>query len=251
MAKTIVVAGKGGAGKTTAAALIVRCLREHAAGPVLALDADPDANLATVLGVDVEKTIGDLREETLAGVRDLPPGMSKINYIEAGLHEIVVESDKVDLITMGRGEGPACYCYVNNLLRKFAGQLSDSYEYVVMDTEAGLEHLSRRVAPNIDALIVVVNENPLTTDCARRIVETLPGIKASVGAAYLLLNRVRPQRIETVRQLVADLDINYLGCVPDDPEFEQAVFDRRSIYGLADTPAVRAIDEAMNRLGVE
>ena len=251
MAKTIVVAGKGGTGKTTAAALIVKHLKEHASGSILALDADPDANLATVLGIPVDKTIGDLREETLQAMKDFPPGMSKASYIEAGLHQIVVETEKVDLITMGRGEGPACYCYVNNLLRKFADYLMASYDWMVMDTEAGLEHLSRRTASRIDNLLVVVNESPLAMDCAKRIDELIPMIKNPVKRKFLVLNNVREDRIETVKQKAAGLDLEYLGCIPFDSALEELVFAGESIYKLDGSPATLRIDEMMQAIGVE
>lgn len=176
MARIIAVTGKGGTGKTTIAALIIRHLKKHANGPILALDADPDANLSTLLGISVEKTIGDLREETLKEIKNFPAGMSKHNYIEAGLHQLIVETEKMDIITMGRSEGPGCYCYINSLLRKFADDLQTAYEWVVMDNEAGLEHLSRRTASHVDHLLVVVNDNPLAIDCARRIDDLISGL---------------------------------------------------------------------------
>jgi len=248
MAKTIIVAGKGGTGKTTVAALIIKSLRENAPGTILALDADPDANLATVLGIPVESTIGDLREETLEQMKDFPPGMSKATYIEAGLHQVIAETEKVDLITMGRGEGPGCYCYVNNLLRKFADDLTASYDWMVMDTEAGLEHLSRRTASRIDNLIVVVNENPLSTDSARRIAHLLPTLKNTVGRKYFVTNCVRENRIEAVKERVAGLDMEYLGCIPYDRALEDLVFAGESIYKLAGSPATLKIDEMVKVL---
>ena len=181
MAKIIAVTGKGGTGKTVITALIIKWLKENASGPILALDADPDANLGTVLGIRADKTIGDMREDTLKEIKNLPAGMSKSAYIEAGLHQIVVENEKVDLITMGRPEGPGCYCYLNNLLREFADKMQASYEWVVMDNEAGLEHLSRRTASKIHSLLVVVNENPLSIDCAERIEKLVRELKNEIN----------------------------------------------------------------------
>ena len=248
-AEVIAVTGKGGVGKTTIAALIIRHLRNTSPGPILALDADPDANLAGVLGIPVETTIGDLREEVLREIRDFPAGMSKDAYIQAGLHQIIVETPKVDLITMGRGEGPGCYCFINNLLRKFADDLLPSYRWAVMDNEAGLEHLSRRVASRIDHLIVVVNDNPLSHDCARRIDRLVGQLRREVGRRYLLLNGVRPERVEGVLERVSDLDLEHLGSVPYDPGVEEAVFRGRSIYELENGPAVGMIREIMGRIG--
>ena len=249
--RVIAVTGKGGVGKTTVAALIVCHLRAHSAGPILALDADPDANLATVLGLPVEMSIGDLREDMLKNIRDFPPGMSKEAYVEAGLHGLITETPKVDLITMGRGEGSGCYCFINNLLRKFADELMPSYEWVVMDNEAGLEHLSRRTASRIDDLIVVVNENPLSQDCARRIDEMLDDIGRDVRRRYYVINAVRDDRIGAVTAKLAGLSLTGLGAIPRDEALDDAIFAGRSLYELDGTPAVAAIDEIMQKIGAD
>ena len=251
MAKTIAVTGKGGTGKTTLAALIIRHLRNAKAGAVLAVDADPDANLATVLGIPLQKTIGDLREETLREMKDFPPGMSKSAYIQAGLHEIIEETDGVDLVAMGRSEGPSCYCYVNNLLRKFSTDLMPCYDWMVFDNEAGMEHISRQTAARVDHLLVVVNETPLASDCARRIVQLVGELSNPVGRKYLVLNSVRADRVESLRERTADLDLEFLGAVPFDESVEQAIFEGRSLYELGDSPAVLKVNEIMASIGEE
>jgi len=249
MAKTIAITGKGGTGKTVIAALIIKYLKEHASGPILALDADPDANLGTVLGIAVEKTIGDLREETLKEIKNFPAGMSKSSYIEAGLHQIIVETDKVDLITMGRSEGPGCYCYINNLLRKFADDLQASYEWVVMDNEAGLEHLSRRTASKVDHLIVVVNGTPLAIDCARRIDRLVTDLKNEVVNKYILLNAVDEGRVEEMKEKIGDLNMTVLGHIPYDSAVEDCIFEGESLYSLDNSPAVLKMSEIMKKIG--
>ncbi|MFH1730973.1 MAG: AAA family ATPase [Planctomycetota bacterium] len=250
MAKTIVITGKGGVGKTVIAALMIRHLREHAAGPVLAIDADPDANLGTVLGVEVHDTLGDVREQTLAEIRKLPPGMDKAAYIEAGLHETIVETDGVDFLVMGRPEGPGCYCYVNNLLREFADKLLPSYQWMVMDSEAGMEHLSRRTASHVDHLIAVVDENPLSMDCARRIEAVIASVKNEVRHKHVLANGVPEDRLETVRAAMNRLDMEYLGCIPHDEAIREAIIAGRPLTELGDSPAVAKISELMDKLGV-
>jgi CO dehydrogenase maturation factor len=245
----IAVTGKGGVGKSTVAGLIVRYLKRNTPGPILALDADPDANLATVLGIEVEQTIGDLREDVQKAIKDFPPGMSKENYVEAGLHQIIVETPKVDMITMGRSEGPGCYCFLNNMLRKFADELLPEYRWVVMDNEAGLEHLSRRTASRIDHLIVVVNENPLAVDCARRIDELLIEMDRDVRKKYFILNAVRDDRIQTVLDKMAGLNLEFLGTVPRDDAVEEAMFRGEPIFALETGPAVESIDEVMKKIG--
>ena len=249
MAKTIAVTGKGGVGKTTIAALIIRWLRENTPGPILALDADPDCNLATVLGVEIESTIGDLREDMLKQIKDFPPGMSKENYVEAGLHQLITETPKVDLITMGRGEGSGCYCFINNLLRKFADDLLPAYKWMVMDNEAGLEHLSRRTAAFIDHLIVVVTNNPLAIDCAVRIDRLLDDLDRDVRNRHFVLNAVRADRIPIVMEKMSDLGMEHLATIPQDDAVEEAVFRGESLYTLADTPAITIIDQMMRKIG--
>jgi len=248
-AKMIAVTGKGGVGKTLVAAMVIKWLKENASGPLLALDADPDANLATVLGITVEQTIGGLREDFLKEIKNFPAGMSKKNYIEMGLHELIVETDKLDLITMGRGEGPGCYCFINNLLRKFSDDLLPSYDWAVMDNEAGMEHLSRRTASRVDHLIVVVNENPLSIDCAKRIDLLLKDFERGVRNKYYLVNSVREERIETVRKRLEKLSFDYLGNIPYDETLERLIFDGKSVFGLQDGPAMQAIQKIMERIG--
>jgi CO dehydrogenase maturation factor len=249
MGRVLAVTGKGGVGKTTVAALIIRHLRAAARGPILAVDADPDCNLGTVLGIDVDTTLGDLREEVLRAMKDFPAGMSKQQYVEAGLHEIIAETPRVDLITMGRGEGPGCYCFINTLLRKFADDLMPSYEWVVMDNEAGLENLSRRTASRIDHLIVVVNDNPLSVDCARRIDSLLADLGREVGGKHYVLNAAREDRAAAVRDRLADLSLDCLGSIPRDEAVEDAVFRGESIYELADGPATAAVERIMRKIG--
>lgn len=246
----IAITGKGGVGKTTTASLIIRYLKENSAGPILALDADPDANLATALGIAVETTIGDLREDVLRNIRDIPAGMSKDTYVQAGLHEIIVETPKVDLITMGRAEGPGCYCYINNLLRKFADELMPSYQWVVIDNEAGMEHLSRRTASQIDHLIVVVNECPLSVDCAGRIDQLLGELGQNVRNKYFILNAVRTDRLEAVKDRMAASSLEYLGAVPRDDALEEIIFRGESIYALENGPVMGIIADMMQKIGV-
>jgi len=170
MTRSIAVAGKGGTGKSTLAALLISRLCAAGRTPVLAVDADPDCNLGTLLGREAEQTIGELREEMQHAIRDFPPGMTKTNYIEAGLHQVIEEYKGYDLITMGRGEGASCYCYINSLIRKFCDDLPPSYAWMIMDNEAGLEHLSRRTTRDIDALLVLVGESPLSFSSAGKII---------------------------------------------------------------------------------
>jgi len=248
VAKTIAVTGKGGVGKTTIAAMAIRYLKENAKGPILALDADPDSNLGTVLGIEVSETIGDLREDLQRNIQDFPAGMTKQAYIEAGLHQLIVETPKLDVIAMGRGEGPGCYCYINNLLRKFADDVLPSYEWLVMDNEAGMEHLSRRTTSRVDYLFVVVNDGRMSLDCAKRVDEILASMGREVRNKYVIANGVREDRVEAVKAFVAGLDMQFAGCVPSDPAIDEALFGGRSIYDIAGSPAIAGMNAIMERI---
>ncbi len=249
MTTTIAVTGKGGTGKTLTSGLIINYLKRNAAGAILAIDADPDANLATILGIEVEQTIGDLREETLRNIKDLPQGMSKTAYIEAGLHQIIVETQKLDLITMGRSEGPSCYCYINSILRKFAEDVHGTYEWVVMDNEAGLEHLSRRTAARADRLITVISDNPFSVDCAGRIDALVKDLKTDIGKKYFVVNAVSDDKFDVVMGKMESIDMEYLGRIPYDPDLEERIFKGESLLALASGPALESMNEIMQKLG--
>ena len=157
MSKVIALAGKGGVGKTTVAALILRQLIKNGSSPVLAVDADPNSNLGETLGLNIEKTVGDIREEFMRDPQSLPSGMDKAVYIEMMMNQILMEQEKFDLIVMGRQEGQGCYCMINNILNRFMEELEKSYEYIIVDNEAGMEHLSRRSSGRVDLLIMVTD----------------------------------------------------------------------------------------------
>jgi CO dehydrogenase maturation factor len=250
MAKSIAVAGKGGTGKTTLAALIISRLCRAGKGPVLAVDADADANLGPLLGVKPMKTLGDLREEALKEVRNLPPGMTKANYFELGLHEIIEESDGFDLITMGRAEGSGCYCYLNNLIRKFIDDLSPSYKWVIMDNEAGLEHLSRQTTRDIEALIVVATDNPLSIQSAQSISDIVNDMGSRIAKKYVVTNLIKNEdRKEEVKKLLSDIDLEFLGNIPYDPQLDELIFRGVPLGTLATSPAADEITKIIEIIG--
>ena len=168
MTNSIALAGKGGTGKTTIACLVVRYLVENGKIPVLAVDADANSNLNEVLGLEVKETLGDAREEMKKGVSG---GMTKDVFIEMKLQKAVVETPGLDLIVMGRPEGPGCYCAANTLLSSYLDKLIENYKYVVIDNEAGMEHISRLTTKNIDILLVVSDPTRRWIQTAARIFE--------------------------------------------------------------------------------
>ena len=249
MAKSIAVAGKGGTGKSTIAALLVHHLCEKGMGTVLAVDADPDSNLGTLLGIETAKSIGDLREEVLREMKNFPAGMSKASYVEAGLHQIIEEASGFDLITMGRGEGYGCYCSLNNMIRKFSQDLNPSYSWVVIDNEAGLEHISRRTTQYIDSLIVVVNDNPLSFDSAERIENLAEDLESRIRKKYLVTNMVRDGRRDEVHRRLSGLKSEYICDIPYDAKLEKVLYENKPLTGLSDSPIPGCIDLIVEKIG--
>jgi CO dehydrogenase maturation factor len=249
MAKSIAVAGKGGTGKTTISALLIAALVQMKKGPVLAVDADPDSNLGSLLGVQAKQSIGDLREEVLKEMKNLPAGMTKANYVEAGLHQLIEEADGFDLITMGKGEGAGCYCSLNNIIRKFSGDLTPSYPWVVIDNEAGLEHISRRTTSNIDALLIVVTENPLSLQSAKSIEDITKYLDSRIRKQYLVTNMVRDNRLDAIRKRLEGLNTEYLCNIPFDDTLEEHIFNGEPVVDLTDSPVLEIMKNILEKVG--
>lgn len=250
---SIAVAGKGGTGKSTLAALLVETLCELNRGPILAIDADPDANLGTLLGIKAGRSLGQLREDVRKELNDLPAGLSKASYIEAGLHQIIDEAHGFDLLTMGRSEGAGCYCYLNNLIRKFSTALAPAYRWLVIDNEAGLEHISRQTTSQIDLLLLVVNDNPLSFDCARRISQLTRTLDNRIKQQYLVSNMVRPERqISFTGQLTTlakEIDIASLCEIPYDAQLEDLIRQGASLKNVQNAELRESIKQIINVLG--
>lgn len=246
MAFTLAVAGKGGTGKTTLAALLIQTLIDRGEGPVLAVDADPNPNLGFVLGCKVEKTISELRDELLDHIRKLPPGVTKDDYLEMGIQECLWEGRGVDLLAMGAGEGPRCYCAVNNVLRRCIDRLRGAYRYVVMDNEAGLEHLSRCTTQDVDVLLIVSNGLPVSLQAASRVRELTKKLALRIGAQYLVLNDVDPTDVVRNEAKAQQTGLELLGVVPSDSRLRQLSGEGEPLTLLApDSAARRALREIL------
>lgn len=259
MAFAMAVAGKGGVGKTTLAGLIARVLVERREGPVLAIDADPNTNLHQVLGLHVEQTIGELREETLKKIKDLPAGVTKDQYLEYGLQQCLVESKGLDLLAMGRGEGPFCYCAVNHVLRRYIDLLSKNYKYIVLDNEAGLEHLSRRTTQDIDVLFIISDANPVALQAATRISHLADELKLHIKKRFLVLNRVGRGQVTSplqerggaaeLRARVAQTGLALIGEIPADEMVLQLSLESKPLSELpADSPARLTVKEIVEKV---
>jgi len=240
MATTIAISGKGGSGKTTLAAMIIRLLCGHLSkapalrqqGAVLAVDADPNSCLGLTLGVKPEYTIAEIRESA----REKSPtnaGTDRVKSFEYGIQQAITEATGFDLLTMGRPEGPGCYCAANNLLRTFLDKLSSAYGFVVIDNEAGMEHLSRRTTNNVDLLCIVAEQTPLGKLTARRILDLTEKLPISVNQIGVIWNGT-----DSLEKLD---DIETFGCIPYDDAVLNTLMQGKTIFDLEENnPALAA-----------
>lgn len=252
MSTVVAIAGKGGTGKTTIASLLIRYLTKNGKRPVLAVDADPDSNLPDALGITGEKslgTIGRTRQRFFDSKGEVPPGMPKETLLELKLHEVLVESKDIDLLIMGRPEGAGCYCFINNVLRKHLEVLGKNYPYVVIDNEAGLEHLSRRTAQDIDYLVIVSDYSLNGLRAAVRIKELAEEMQLNVKLVYLIINDVPDSISPQFIQEVEKTGLVLLGYVPEDSTVPQYDIEKKPLIELSDSSiAVTAVDQIAQKI---
>jgi len=232
MATTIAISGKGGSGKTTLAAMIIRLLLQQQNRTVLAVDADPNSCLGLTMGVKPLGTIAEIREQA----RSKSPssgGMDRVRSFEYNIQQAITEADGFDLLTMGRPEGPDCYCAANNLLRLFLDKLSSQYKFAIMDNEAGMEHLSRRTTNNVDLLCIVAEPTPLGIITTKRIFDLAEKLPISVKKIGVIWNRT--DRFEKLD------NIETFGCVPHDDAVLNTSMQGKTIFDLEENnPALAA-----------
>ena len=253
MGYNIAVAGKGGTGKTSLTGLLINNLTTNKKGPVLVVDADANANINEVLGIEVETTIGAIREEINQKEKQgnaFPGGMTKAQYLKYRLNTCLSEGEGYDLMVMGRSEGEGCYCYVNGILREQTDRLSDAYDYLVIDNEAGMEHLSRKTTKHIDKLLLV-------TDCSRRSVQAVARIrdlakelKLSVGDIHLIVNKV-PNGIlnDGIKEEIDKHNLDLIGVVPMDEMIYEYDSSGIPLVNLPeDSKSKMAINEIIDKL---
>ncbi len=241
MPKIIALAGKGGVGKTTISALLVKYLTERQLTPVLAVDADSNANLNELLGLTVSTTIGQIRKE-LKG--DMPPNMTRDQYMEMKVHQSLVEASGFDLMAMGQPDGPGCYCAANQHLAMTMDHLADNYKYILVDNEAGMEHLSRMNLRSIDYLIVVSDPSARGIMTARRIAELTGPLAIEVKKKCLIVNRVPepagPELLAKIQEAVEAADLPLGGLLPASNELVGQELAGRSYLELGgEVEAVR------------
>ncbi|MCP4168988.1 MAG: AAA family ATPase [Chloroflexi bacterium] len=262
MTITIALAGKGGVGKTTVAGMIIRYLIETQSGAVLAIDADPSSNLNMVLGLDLDWTVGDIRENILTEVQksltatgaamgSLPGGISKREYLDYEIRSALSEGERFDLIAMGRSEGQGCYCAVNHNLREVVDAISKNYRYVVIDNEAGLEHLSRRTTRDVEYLVVVSDPSQRGLVAARRIGGFRHELNINIENTYLILNRlpggIMPPALQ--KFIEDEIDFPLLGVIPQDDTVIEYEFSGKPIVDLpTESDVYRAVSAMMARM---
>jgi CO dehydrogenase maturation factor len=245
----IAVAGKGGTGKTSVTSLVIRHLLRNNLGTVLAVDADPNSNLAENLGLEVNQTVGRILNQFQGDKLNIPAGMTKEAYLQYQLNTAITESKKVDLITMGRGEGPECYCYPNTVIRKLIDDWAKNYNFVVMDNEAGMEHLSRRTTQNIDELLLVSDHSVKGLRAVARLRELVAELKLIVKRQSVIINMVPGEIDPLLREEMARLGITPAAVIPLDDELRRFDLEQRPLVGLPDTSAaVAAVNGLMQNI---
>ena len=243
------MAGKGGTGKTSLASLIIRYLLKNNATPILAVDADANANLAWSLGLTVKQTIGSVLADFNDVKMSIPPGMTKEAYLNFKLNGAVVESKSVDLITMGRGEGAGCYCFPNNVLKEFIDKLAVNYRFLVMDNEAGLEHLSRRTTENVDELIIVSNHSMKGVRTIGNILELIKELKLNVKRQSIVINQAPGQLDPMIVEGLNELGVRADAVIPMDNLIADYDLQQRPLTELPDaSPAAQAVDGLIEKL---
>jgi CO dehydrogenase maturation factor len=257
---TIALAGKGGVGKTTIAGLVIKYLTSIKKGSILAIDADPSSNLNMVLGMDLEWTVGDIREDLLNQVKNsllgegaamgtLPGGVTKRDYLDYQIRSSLTEGDQVDLIAMGRSEGPGCYCAVNHNLREVVDSISKNYRYIVIDNEAGMEHLSRRTTRDVQFLLIVTDPTLRGIVAAERIAGFRNELDIKIEQAYLILNRVSNGIPQPIQDRIPQLDIPLLGVIPTNDELATLDSNGRPLIELGDdSPVYQAVSAMMKKI---
>ncbi len=245
----IAVSGKGGTGKTMVSALLIRAMAEKGKYDILAIDSDPDSNLPDALGVEVEKNIGDIREELLGERDKLPVGTSWQQKLEYEAMRALVETDEFDLLSMGRPEGAGCYCAANNVLREIIDTIAKNYDIVIIDTEAGLEHLSRRTTQNVDIMLIVTDTSKRGVTTAARIKELAGELKIKFSRLNVIINRVTPEIEDKIKNYVNEIGLEVAGIVPEDELIRGFDVEGKPLTELPEeSKAYRAIKGIANRL---
>jgi len=254
MTIVISVSGKGGAGKTTLATLLLKTLlEEKVEGDILVVDADPATNLPDAIGVEIEKTVGSMATLLKKRIeeRSLPLEVSKSELLEAWVFETLVELQDFDMLVMGRTEGEGCYCYVNSVLSRILDTIVENYDIVLMDMEAGLEHISRRTDHDVDKMIIVTDPSKMGLNTARRIRDLTEEVHINVKEIYLVGNKFNEDLSGILKDAAAKMGVKYGGYIPYDPNIEKYNIQGIPLLKLpSDSPSVAAVHKIAKRTGI-
>lgn len=254
MAHVIAVAGKGGVGKTTLCGLLIQYLGEQGKGPILAVDADANSNLNEVLGVEIDSTLGDIREEIARSEMEknnpIPAGVSKADYAEFKFANAIIEEDDYDMLVMGRTQGKGCYCYVNGLLQAQLQKMQNHYPYIVVDNEAGMEHISRGVLPGMETAILVSDCSRRGVQAAARIAELIKECNMKPKTVGLIVNRAPGGVLnDGTKEEIEKQGMTLLGVVPHDDQVYEYDCDGKPTISLPEnSPVKKALKEIVDRL---
>jgi len=248
---TIVVAGKGGVGKTVVSTLLVDLLSKK--GVVLAIDADPSTNLSDALGLPLKETVGKAREDITEDIKEgrLSPTVPKQDVLDMKIREALVESAKVDLLAMGRPEGPGCYCAANHMLRLSMERMAQNYDYMVIDSEAGMEHISRQTTQDIDFLLTVSDPTVRGITAAARMKDLVKEMRTTVGKIYLAVNRVKDGLPQEIAKAIGDFGLESIASIPEDPYLADLEIKGKPIIELPeDSPLRLGAKAIISKLGL-
>lgn len=251
---TIAVAGKGGVGKTTTCGMMIDYLCKKKQGPVLVVDADANSNLNEVLGVEVETSLGEIREEMAQAEMKgtIPAGMTKAEYAEYKFNSALVEEDDFDMLVMGRTQGKGCYCYVNGVLKSQVDKYANNYSYIVMDNEAGLEHVARGTLPHVDTMLLISDCSRRGVQAVARIAEMIDEMELKPGKMGLIINRA-PNGVldDGVKAEIDKHGLELLGVLPQDEEVYRCDCNGEPSSKLDQTnPVKTALKGIMEKLGL-
>ena len=251
---TIAVAGKGGVGKTTTCGMIIDYLCSKKQGPVLVVDADANANLNEVLGVEVETSLGAIREEMAQAEMkgSIPAGMTKADYADFKFSSAIIEEDDFDMLVMGRTQGKGCYCYVNGVLKTQVDKYAKNYSYIVMDNEAGLEHVARGTLPKVDTMLLISDCSRRGIQAAARVAEIVKEMDLKPAVMGLVVNRAPDGQLDDgVKEEIAKHGLKLLGVLPQDDGVYRCDCAGQPSAKLPDTnPVKSAVKDLMQTLGL-
>ncbi|MFC1669712.1 AAA family ATPase [Spirochaetota bacterium] len=249
MGNLIAVAGKGGTGKSTISALIIRSLLKNNKTPVLAIDADPNSNLPESIGIDIENSIGSVLSDFIRNKGEIPQGMTKQAFLEFKFHQILKEGKDLDMMVMGCPEGPGCYCAANSMLKGYYEDLSKNYKYVVVDNEAGMEHLSRKTTSEIDYLLFVSNYSLKALKTIERLSDMIDELRLNVGKRYLIVNQTPNEMEQSFVDEINRIEIPYLGNIVKDDLIEEYDVKGVPLTELPDSSkAVESIEKMLKNI---